>query len=84
MDTYLKKHPQETMMNSKELNMTPDSSVIAGHAYVDDTLLVAFKSGSVYSYEGVAEALYLELRAAESVGKFYNSKIKGYYTCEKH
>jgi len=43
------------------------------------TLEVGFRSGSVYQYFDVPEALYLELMSSDSKGKFLHANIKNSY-----
>ena len=43
------------------------------------TLEVEFRDSSVYQYFDVPEAVYQELMAAESVGKYYNQDIREDY-----
>lgn len=50
----------------------------------EQTLLeVEFKSGAVYQYEEVPEDVYQEMLAAESVGKYFNTQVKGSYSEKK-
>lgn len=43
------------------------------------TLAIQFKGGGVYHYAGVPQGVVDQLRAAESVGKFYMQQIRGKY-----
>lgn len=54
------------------------SSAIAEIGYDPDAQLleVQFKSGSVYRYAPVAEALYLRFRTARSLGRFFDEHIR--------
>jgi hypothetical protein len=45
------------------------------------TLLVSFRSGLRYIYEGVPRAVYDALGRATSAGRFFNAEVKGRYTC---
>lgn len=47
-----------------------------GYNPVTSHLLVVFKSGKRYLYQGVPESVYKELMAAESHGKFFNKYIR--------
>lgn len=65
---------------------TPNSMCFSAVGY-DSTskmLYVEFRdSGSVYSYESVPQSVYDDLMSAQSMGGFYNSDIKGAYTCHR-
>lgn len=54
------------------------SSTIASIGYDPEsrTLEVAFHHGSVYAYSGVPEHVYLGLRSAASVGKYFHSNVR--------
>jgi len=57
-----------------------DSSQIKSIGYDEGTqmLEVEFRySGSVYTYFDVPKSVYDEMMASESVGKFFNAKVKG-------
>jgi len=57
-----------------------DSSQIKSIGYDEgtQTLDVEFRySGSVYTYSDVPKSVYDEMMASESVGKFFNAKVKG-------
>lgn len=67
-----------------ELDWVPlDSSNLIMAAWEGGRLYLEFQNGRVYSYEGVPEALYEELLAAESAGKFFAKRIKDVYECWK-
>ncbi len=59
----------------------PNSSAVSHTFYIpdDQTMLVWFKSGRMYRYEGIPMALWAEFRAAESAGRFFNAHIRGQY-----
>jgi hypothetical protein len=59
------------------------SSNIDRIGYSDTTLYVSFKSGGIYSYADVPHDLFLELLAAESIGRFFHARIKGQYAFQK-
>ncbi len=46
-------------------------------------LELEFRSGSVYRYINVPAAIYHEMMAAESKGRFYNRRIKKHYKSQK-
>ena len=60
---------------------TPDSSNIAGFGYSSEThvLSVEFNSGGRYDYYVVPEAVFEQMKAASSRGKFLAQNIKGIY-----
>jgi hypothetical protein len=63
--------------------LTPESSNIARFSYHNDTLTVIFKNGGKYAYFGVPEAIFEEMKGAESKGKFLNSEVKGKFDVQK-
>jgi hypothetical protein len=60
------------------------SSTIAAIGYNEDNavLEVEFVSGALYRYLGVDLDVYEKLRAARSVGRFFNENIKDAYRWE--
>lgn len=60
-----------------------DSSMIRRIVFDDEasTLLICFRSGLRYVYDGVPRAIYDALGRAGSVGRFFNERIKGRYAC---
>lgn len=63
-------------MHAKLIPVTT-SSTVAGYRYVSgDILVVAFKSGDVYRYDGVEKDLADGLAAAASKGTYLNAVIK--------
>lgn len=58
------------------------SSMITSFGYDPSTsiLEIEFTSGVVFQYFDVPENVYHEMRNAGSVGKFFNSDIKGRYS----
>ena len=55
------------------------SSNLTRVGYQGTTLYVGFTSGSVYLYEKVPYIIFAAMLAAESAGKFLNSRVKGTY-----
>jgi hypothetical protein len=53
------------------------SSNISSVGWEQDTMEVEFKSGHLYAYHEVPEALYQAMLGADSVGKFFSSTIAG-------
>ena len=82
--------PEETPVpfsaDMVEMEQTDRSSCFSSVGYdVSHTLLVVqFRdSGSVYAYSNFPEEAYEDFINAESLGKHYNSSIKGQYPCER-
>lgn len=55
-----------------------ESSQINQIAFDADSnrLFVEFKKGAVYQYQNVNDELFLGLKSADSVGKFFNDNIR--------
>lgn len=49
----------------------------------DGTLEIEFRSGHLYAYEAVPEALYRELLTADSPGKFARENIIGSFESKR-
>lgn len=47
------------------------------------TLEVEFQSGHIYTYKGVPQDEYYALLEASSVGRYFNTYVKGRYEEEK-
>ena len=45
--------------------------------FKDGTLSVTLHGGKAYHHDGVSEATFKQMMASDSVGRFYNSTIKG-------
>lgn len=62
-----------------------ESSTIHAIGYKPEgqALIVEFKSGGTYRYDGVPQAIYEGLLAADSKGKYLNQNIIGSYYTEK-
>lgn len=52
-----------------------------GHDGTD--MLVKFKGGATYRYHDVPAETFAKARAAESVGRFVNTHLKGKHTAKK-
>ncbi len=68
------------------MTATPNSSCFSeiGYSAAHETLVVRFRgSGQRYSYSGVTASVWEAFRSADSLGRYYNTKIKGFYACEK-
>jgi hypothetical protein len=66
-------------LNSSIPMLPVTSSQIKSVGFKDNTLYVEFNKGDVYSYANVPDGLFVNLRFAESVGKFFASEVKGKY-----
>lgn len=57
------------------------SSFLASIDYDEETstLIVAFRSGALYTYDGVPPEEYHKLMGAESVGRYFQGYIKPIY-----
>lgn len=60
-----------------------ESSNVARLAYEAPNLFVEFKSGAQCRYENVPPTVFVELLAAESVGKALDKTVKGVYEYAK-
>lgn len=66
------------------MNMeTVKSSNIAAIGHEGETLAVQFNSGALYEYSGVPESVFKALKAAASIGAFFNQNIKSAYPFQK-
>ena len=59
-----------------------DSEAIAKFAYdlIARSLVIFFKSGSVYEYQGVPREIFESFRAASSKGQYFHSSIRQQFT----
>lgn len=48
-----------------------------------ETLIVVFKNGGLYTYDGVSADLHARLMAADSVGKYFTTYIKDVFAATK-
>ena len=61
-----------------------ESTLISAVGYQGEELFVRFKTTKrLYKYEDVPRAVFNELLAAPSIGRYFLQKIKGAYTPEK-
>lgn len=67
------------------LTETPNSSCFSKIGYSDahETLVLVFRNGGTYLYSGVPESVWQSFRAADSLGRYFNTKIKGNFPSEK-
>ena len=67
------------------MTATPNSSCFSEVGYSDafETLVVRFRdSGKRYCYSDVPASVWAAFWAADSLGRYYNTSIKGKYACE--
>ena len=67
-----------------DINYITRSSAISeiGYDYYEEVLLITFKdSGASYYYYDVPYEVYDELLNAESIGRYFNNQIRGWYDC---
>ena len=59
-----------------------ESSSIAsvGYSRAQEQLEIEFQSGSLYCYFEVPQAVYEDLRGAESVGRYFNAYVRPHYS----
>ena len=68
------------------MTATPDSSCFSkiGYSEAHETLVLVFRSsGSTYLYRNVPVSVWQSFHAADSLGRYFNTKIKGNYPSEK-
>ena len=67
------------------LTATPNSSCFSkiGYSEAHETLVLVFRSGGTYLYTGVPVSVWNTFCAADSLGRYFNTKIKGVYPSEK-
>lgn len=75
----------EPMQSSIGSFIKVTSSNIEEVCYVEDSedLFIRFKGGGTYQYFSVSKEEYVSLMESPSKGKYFNSKIKPTYLCEK-
>lgn len=62
-----------------------ESTQLAKIGWGKETLHVVFVGGNAeFRYTDVPEHLFEEMKASESIGRFFNSKIKGRFVHTKH
>lgn len=59
--------------------MSVESSSIDSVGYEDEVLEVRFKNGGLYRYFGVPPEVCFDLLKADSIGRFFNRRIRGSY-----
>ena len=68
----------------KAISLEPvSSSNIEAIGYGDGLLIIEFKDGDRYSYSGVSQETFDELRTAPSVGRFFHLHIRDKYATTK-
>lgn len=66
--------------------MQPVNSSMAkaiGYDRTDRALQVEFNNGSIYQYADVEQQTWESVQTTDSIGKFYNSQIKGRSECDR-
>lgn len=63
--------------------MSVESSSIDSVGYEDEVLEVRFNNGGLYRYLGVPPQVCFDLLKADSIGRFFNDRIRGSYRCER-
>lgn len=59
--------------------VTSTSLAAVAFDYGSNTLEVEFQNARVYRYRGVPQAIYENLKEAESKGRFFNANIRNRY-----
>jgi len=54
-----------------------------GYDNINEIMLVEFKNGSIYQYNGVPDQVYYSFLNSNSKGKFFHSTIKNNYSGSK-
>ncbi len=78
--------PRVFNVDDVKMQSTPKSTCFCEVGYDSDweVLVVQFRdSGSVYTYSDFPEREWNEFIAADSLGSWYNTYIKGQYDCER-
>jgi len=74
----------EKIEGTKIINEVESSNVIYSiYDTATKKLLVTFKNGTQYEYEGVPHQAYTKFRMAESQGSFFNKEISKKYVFSK-
>jgi len=72
------------MSQTESVRMSVVSSVLASVDYsIDATLVLEFRSGAVYRYFAVPEAVFQALIAAESKGVYFNRKLRNRFAYQR-
>jgi hypothetical protein len=73
------------MEHNMLIHQVPNSSMISRIEYdkEENTLYVTFIKGGTYAYNVPDESIYTEMINADSVGKFFLSRIKGKFDTVK-
>lgn len=70
--------PKEHLAEIPWDQVEDSSNVHSLYRHEDGTICVRFKGGGIYTYMGAPEAVYMDLRYAESVGRYLNQVVKAY------
>lgn len=57
------------------------SMSIAAAGYADGKLVIEFRGGGAYQYDGVPASIVSQLFSSASKGRFYQAFIKGKFPC---
>ena len=71
------------MPNPEMTPVTSSNIDSVGHDADANELHVRFKNGATHIYEGVSDEIHRQMVAAESVGKFLASNVKGVFNSRK-
>ncbi|MDR3436388.1 KTSC domain-containing protein [Telmatospirillum sp.] len=71
-------------MTTRMYDVESSNLQAVGYDPANETLQVSFKHGGLYGYKGVPPVLVTEMLFSESVGKFFDARIKkGCFPFEK-
>ena len=68
-------------MKRLEVNSSMIKSIGYEHQYL--IMQVEFTNGTIFNYLGVSPSVFDELKYSDSIGKSFNSFIRGKYQAEK-
>jgi hypothetical protein len=75
---------KEEILGTKILNEVQSSNIVRTEFDTESKLMVVeFKNGMRYQYEGVPHEVYTRFRMTESQGKFFSSDISKKYKFTK-
>lgn len=67
----------------QRIPVSSSNLVAVGYDSPSMTLQIEFRGGKVYEYAHVPEANYMNLMAASSKGRYFDSMIKDAYPCRR-
>ncbi len=65
------------------VNVNSSNIQAIGYDDEEEVLAIEFHSGMLYHYSGVSQTTFEELRDASSVGRYFNTNIRGDYPYQK-